>query len=70
MADTPSNADQTINLMVGDLQRIIEYSNISLIPQIVPDDVLAAYKKLIMLGFTKQILSEGFLSQSKLGYKL
>ncbi len=46
--------DVVINLLVGDLQRIIEYPAKGYqIPQEVPQDVLAAYERLRELGFTE-----------------
>ena len=46
-----------INIMVGDLQRIIEYGKRGYqIEQKVPKEVLNAYYKLIKLGYTKHLL--------------
>lgn len=46
-----------INIMVGDLQRIIEYPKLGfMIEQAVPDDVLAAWQLLVDAGFTKHLL--------------
>ena len=43
--------------MVGDLQRIIVYPTLGdQIPQDVPGAVLHAYKKLVELGFTQQLI--------------
>ena len=49
--------DDVINIMVGDLQRIIEYPKLGfMIEQAVPDDVLAAWQLLVDAGFTKHLL--------------
>lgn len=49
--------DDFINIMVGDLQRIIIYGETGLqIPQNVPNEVLIAYRHLINLGYSKQLL--------------
>jgi len=51
--------DQVINIMVGDLQRIIEYPRLGfMIPQEVPDDVGQAYRLLIGAGYTTHLLSQ------------
>jgi uncharacterized SAM-binding protein YcdF (DUF218 family) len=55
----------TINLMVGDLQRIIEYADISLVPQIIPPSVNDAYHQLISLGYTQQLLNQEILEKTK-----
>ncbi len=45
--------DKVINILTGDLQRIIEYPEKGFqIYQHVPDDVLAAYRRLLEMGFT------------------
>lgn len=50
--------DAVINLIVGDLQRIMEYPAQGYqIPQEVPEAVLAAYERLRELGFTKHAIS-------------
>ena len=49
--------DYVVNVMVGDLQRIIEYPKFGFqIEQEVPGVVLSAYKDLISRGYTKQLL--------------
>lgn len=49
--------EQFIQLMVGDLQRIIVYPALGYqIPQDVPVVVLHAFKKLVELGFTQQLI--------------
>lgn len=53
-ADVP--LEQVINLMVGDLQRIRIYPAKGFqIPQEIPDDVWAAYEKLVEYGFDKNL---------------
>ncbi|GGA89186.1 YdcF family protein [Puia dinghuensis] len=48
--------EQVINLMVGDLQRIRIYPGKGFqIPQEIPDDVWAAYERLVSLGFDKHL---------------
>ncbi|MCA9351267.1 YdcF family protein [Patescibacteria group bacterium] len=45
------------NLMVGDLQRIVEYPKLGFqIEQDVPDEVLDAWQKLVDMGYTKYFL--------------
>ncbi|MEU8587823.1 YdcF family protein [Streptomyces sp. NPDC048664] len=47
-----------ISMMVGDLQRVIEYSKLGFaISQYVPEDVHAAYESLIRDGFTDYLIS-------------
>lgn len=51
--------DSVINIMVGDLQRIMEYPAKGFqIPQEVPEDVLAAYKELIDAGYHRHLIKE------------
>jgi len=46
-----------IEFMVGDLQRIMEYPKLGfMIPQDVPDHVLAAYETLVAAGFTRHLI--------------
>lgn len=46
-----------IEFMVGDLQRVMEYPKLGfMIPQEVPERVLAAYKTLVIAGFTGQLI--------------
>ncbi len=48
--------DAMINIMVGDLQRIIEYPKLGFqIPQEVPDEVFQAYEMLIALGYDRHL---------------
>ena len=49
--------DELINIMVGDLQRIKKYYEASFqIYQAIPDEVWAAYQKLVGLGYTKHLI--------------
>lgn len=49
--------EKVINVMIGDLQRIIEYPKKWFqISQEVPDNVMQAYNKLIELWFTKSLI--------------
>jgi uncharacterized SAM-binding protein YcdF (DUF218 family) len=48
-----------INVMVGDTQRIRLYAeNGYAIPQEIPDDVRAAYERLVEAGYTRHLVSE------------
>ena len=50
--------DQTINIMVGDLHRIMEYPNLGYqTEQHIPSDVHAAYTRLVAAGFTSRLLN-------------
>ena len=50
--------DKLINILVGDLQRIKEYSTKGFqIPQKIPNKVWGAYKKLVELGYTKHLIN-------------
>jgi uncharacterized SAM-binding protein YcdF (DUF218 family) len=50
--------DEMIHIMVGDFQRILEYSARGYqVPQEVPNQVMLAYRKLIDTGYKKQVLS-------------
>ena len=52
-----ADIERVINLMVGDLQRIMLYPQKGWqIPQQVPDPVLQAYHQLLALGFTQQLI--------------
>ena len=47
----------TINLMVGDLQRIIEYPKRDLqTSQIIPGDVMSAFWQLVEAGYDKHLI--------------
>ncbi len=49
----------TIHVMVGDLQRIKEYPVKGFqIPQEIPNDVWAAYEKLVSLGYTSHLIKD------------
>jgi len=51
------SADDVISIMVGDLQRIKVYPGKGFqIPQVIPDDVWAAYEELIRLGYDKHLI--------------
>lgn len=51
--------DLFINVLVGDVQRIMEYERLGYqISQDIPDDVLKAYQRLIDHGFDKQLIRE------------
>lgn len=51
-------ADKVINIMVGDLQRIIKYPELGyMIPQEVPDEVMQAMERLIDAGYTEHLLA-------------
>jgi uncharacterized SAM-binding protein YcdF (DUF218 family) len=48
--------DTLVNIMVGDLQRIMEYPKLGFqIPQEVPPEVRAAYEELIALGYDRHL---------------
>lgn len=50
--------EKVINIMVGDLQRIRIYPDRGFqIPQEIPDDVWAAYERLVAAGYTKHLAS-------------
>lgn len=57
---TPSlPIEKVINIMVGDLQRIKLYAAKGFqIPQGIPDDVWAAFERLVALGFDEQLVKE------------
>ena len=52
------DVDYVVNMLVGDLQRIMLYPKMGFqISQEVPDSVLKAYKKLIELGYTERLIN-------------
>lgn len=54
----PISKESFISLLVGDLQRIIVYGEKGFqSPQHIPDDVMEAYRTLIELGFTSQMIT-------------
>lgn len=54
----PVTRDKTINIMVGDMHRILEYPSLGYQShQQVPDDVHAAYSRLVAAGYTKRLLT-------------
>ncbi|WP_407565295.1 YdcF family protein [Streptomyces sp. 184] len=51
--------ETVISMMVGDLQRVIEYPRLGFaVPQEVPEDVRAAYEDLIRDGFTSRLIDQ------------
>ena len=51
------NKDTAINVMVGDMQRIIEYPKLGFqVEQEIPDNVSAAYRFLVAEGFSKHLM--------------
>lgn len=51
--------DVVMNVMVGDLQRIIEYPKKGFqIPQLVPKHVLEAFEHLVACGYNKRLLNQ------------
>ena len=51
--------DEMINVMVGDLQRIMLYPGKGYqIPQEVPADIIEAYEKLVRMGYTKHLIAD------------
>ncbi len=54
--NTVIDRDTLVNIMVGDLQRIMEYPRLGFqIPQEVPAEVRAAYGQLIALGYDRHL---------------
>jgi len=52
------NPALVLNLMVGDLQRLMIYSSRGFqIPQVVPDSVRAAYETLVSVGFCRHLVA-------------
>jgi hypothetical protein len=52
------DAALVVDMVVGDLQRVIEYPALGFaIEQEVPEEVLAAYDRLIDAGFTNRLMS-------------
>ncbi len=50
--------EEVVHIMVGDLQRILEYPRLGfMIPQEVPDHVRQAYELLVAAGFTRHLLN-------------
>lgn len=49
--------EELIQVMVGDFQRILDYPRMGFqVPQDVPPEVMKAYKELVGLGFTRDLL--------------
>lgn len=56
-ANAPISKNEFISLMVGDIQRNIEYGKRGFqTPMEIPDEVMGAYRKLIGLGFTRHLM--------------
>ena len=50
--------ERVLHVMVGDLQRIREYSEVGYqVRQTIPDEVWQAYEQLVMLGYTKHLIN-------------
>jgi uncharacterized SAM-binding protein YcdF (DUF218 family) len=57
--DSHVDREHVINMMVGDIQRIAEYPKLGFqISQEIPDDIWDAYQKLILAGYTKQLIKD------------
>jgi uncharacterized SAM-binding protein YcdF (DUF218 family) len=55
--DSIGNVDRVINMLVGDTQRITEYAKRGFaIAQEMPDEVQAAYERLVDAGFTSRLI--------------
>lgn len=53
------HAEKIINIMMGDLQRLWIYGRRGWsAPQVIPENVLAAYTRLAELGFTRHLIAE------------
>ncbi|WP_026412187.1 YdcF family protein [Actinomadura oligospora] len=51
------DVDRVINMLVGDTQRVMEYPKLGFaIAQDVPDDVEAAFRRLVGAGFTSRLI--------------
>lgn len=51
--------EQTINSLVGDMQRMKEYPKRGFqVPQKIPSDVWKAYKQLVDMGYTKHLIND------------
>lgn len=49
--------EDTIHMMVGDFQRVLEYPKLGYqIPQTVPEEAMEAFEALVKLGYTKQLV--------------
>lgn len=54
--------EKLVNIMVGDLQRIMEYPARGFqAPQDVPEDVRLAYERLVQMGYTKHLIPQSSL---------
>lgn len=57
MKSSPIGKDQSINIMVGDLQRIKVYAEKGFqIPQQIPEDVWVTYEELVKLGYNNSLI--------------
>ena len=55
--ETIGDVDRVINMLVGDTQRITEYAERGFaIEQEMPDEVHAAYERLVDAGFTSRLI--------------
>lgn len=53
----PKSFEREVNVMVGDLQRVMEHPKLGYqIEQEVPDEVMTAYSELISRGYTKELM--------------
>lgn len=51
--------DEVVHIMVGDLQRLIVYGRKGWsVPQMIPDEVMEAYERLVAAGYTRRLLRE------------
>jgi uncharacterized SAM-binding protein YcdF (DUF218 family) len=52
--------DDVIHIMVGDFQRLLVYAERGWqTPQEIPDDVRAAYERLVAAGYTRHLINDG-----------
>jgi uncharacterized SAM-binding protein YcdF (DUF218 family) len=50
--------ERVIHIMVGDLQRVLEYPKLGYqVRQMIPDNVWQAYRQLVRLGYTKHLIN-------------
>ncbi|ONI68636.1 hypothetical protein BWI15_37285 [Kribbella sp. ALI-6-A] len=56
--DSIGDPGLVIHMLVGDLQRVIEYPALGFaVEQVVPDDVRAAYQRLVDVGYASRLMS-------------
>jgi uncharacterized SAM-binding protein YcdF (DUF218 family) len=54
------DADKIVNILLGDLQRLWIYARKGWsAPQVFPEVVMEAYRRLVELGFTRHLIAEG-----------